>query len=235
MTAPFSAASALITVKIVVPTSGRRDGKEGVSRFCVDGACEGCGAFMARSSGIGGTGKPDCREIGAAACAGSGGGFGRAAQPAFGDEHIGRADPETEVARDALREFEHGAVLRDQPRRAARAREFEKLLVVAVAALRQRARVGGQFGRFDQRDERRQRGQRAGLVHAAPLQMRIIEHERELAAAARVDQRCERAAFERGADRPRVGIVEDEDVEPDIGVEHHDGRVGIPGRKTGHS
>jgi hypothetical protein len=39
-TAPFSAASALMTVKMVVPTFGRREGNEGLMGVS-------CGAFMA--------------------------------------------------------------------------------------------------------------------------------------------------------------------------------------------
>ncbi len=38
----------------------------------------------------------------------------------------------------------------------------------------------------------------------------------------RVDQRAERARFERGADRPRGGIVEHEDVDPHVRIQHHE-------------
>ncbi|AJX71346.1 hypothetical protein BG19_3497 [Burkholderia pseudomallei MSHR840] len=53
LTAPFSAASALMTVKIVVPTSGRRERRVGVVGMS-------CGAFIMACAKRGGGGSGEC-------------------------------------------------------------------------------------------------------------------------------------------------------------------------------
>jgi len=99
-------------------------------------------------------------------------------------------------------------------------REFEEFLIVAVLAFRQRPRVFRLRGEFHKLREPRDDRQRRGLIHVAFDELRIVEHVSQFGEATGVDQRGERAAFERGANRPRVRIVEHENVDPDIGIEN---------------
>ena len=139
--------------------------------------------------------------------------------PHGADERRRLRNLETEVTRNPLGQFQHRAVFRHQPVGLCGVREFEEFLVVAVFAFRQRPGIFRGCSGFDQLREACNDGKRRRLVHIAMHELRVVEHVGEFGEAARVDQRGERATFERGADRPRVRIVEHENIDPYIGIE----------------
>ncbi|KOT11882.1 hypothetical protein DM77_3222 [Burkholderia mallei] len=96
-----------------------------------------------------------------------------------------------------------------------------------------RARVTA-FGPRDALRQARDRGERGGLVDRARLELRVVEHAFELDQAADIDERRDGARLEGIADRAGGGVVEHEDIDPDVRIEHH-AATGAGSVGAGHS
>ncbi len=151
----------------------------------------------------------DCRESPAAARAAGLVAVTRARGPRRAADTRRRTaplrDPKAEVSRDTARQLQQRAVLRYKPVCVRRVREAR-----GTSGRRGSLHCGSGYGlrvgrgRLDQRRQARHRGERRRLVDRAFRELRVVEHIRQFGETACVDQRIERAAFKRGADRTRV-------------------------------
>jgi len=136
-----------------------------------------------------------------------------------------RGNHESGQAAQAAREHQKVAILGNQAVRAAGLRKFEKRLVMAVTATWQ-----GRHGHARNCSELAGKGT-AGIEYAGvpgrsdgETPERVAQHARQFGQTKRIDHRPQFAGPQARAKPCHACIAKHQQIKPDIGVEHQDGR-----------
>jgi len=132
---------------------------------------------------------------------------------------VGGNDAEGRRAGAAAGEFEQGLILGYQDVGAGGGGGFEEFLIVAVAALGELGALGGGLDGAGEAAALGEGGGLGGGVEGAAAEL-AAEDAGELGGAGLVDEHFGAAGGDGGAERREAGIVENEPVQPDVGVQH---------------